>query len=188
MKWLLQPFIPCLMSCSGKRHFMYLTKIDSGGMQTPLAYNKIVYGLYLNELIIKLVHEGDVCSNIFNAYDDSLTQLRKNDDIEFILRIFEKKLLKEIGYGVDFTKEYKCGTTIEECKDYKLDPENGFYHDNNLKSKRTYSGANIIAIGRNQFTNKEIYRDAKEIMRIVISHKLRNKKIVSRNLLRKIST
>ena len=57
-------------------------------------------GLYLNELIEKILIAGPPTSGIFHLYDQAISLLSKKP-LAIVLRWFELTFLEKLGYGID---------------------------------------------------------------------------------------
>lgn len=111
----------------------------------PLAGQALYAGMYLNELLFKVLPNEDTIYHSFTAYEQAihaLTQVGSDantlDMIKLILRQVEYNLLGEMGYGIDFTQD-KYGDPIRPEIDYVLEVTNGFspvmnYHDESMKT------------------------------------------------------
>ena len=56
--------------------------------------------MYVNELLVKLTERQDPHEGMFEAYQ-KVEQLAKDESPELPLRVFEKRLLVSLGYGLD---------------------------------------------------------------------------------------
>ena len=83
------------------------------------AYTNPCSAFYLNELLIRLTTRHDPLPELFDRYHEALERLRAGTPLEPVLRIFEKRLLQALGYGLDLTTEAHSGRRIEA---------DGYYH------------------------------------------------------------
>ncbi len=58
---------------------------------------------YLNELLLKLTTRHDPMPELFEDYRRALGGLRGGAAVEAALRVFEKRLLEALGYGLDLS-------------------------------------------------------------------------------------
>ena len=100
LRGILQPFVPLLMSWSGKTELLTMGSVEAVGLPYYLNGKKLISGFYLNELVMRLLHRYDPHPNIYNAYKNALISLQENNSIELTLRLFEQCFLKELGYGI----------------------------------------------------------------------------------------
>jgi DNA repair protein RecO (recombination protein O) len=61
-------------------------------------------GFYLNELLLKLTERCDPHPEVFAAYAACIEGARGGEAEEASLRRFEKRLLDNLGYGLDLSR------------------------------------------------------------------------------------
>jgi DNA repair protein RecO (recombination protein O) len=183
---LFQLFLNLDIAFVGKTELPTLTTIEFS--QAPIMLNgkSLVCGFYLNELLMRVLHKHDPHPEIFDLYNRTISALSNaNDDqthIEIALRKFEKQLLTELGYGVNFQTEAETHETIQENKDYQLTPNKGFIFTPANNSDKI-CGAHIIAIVNDNFFSPEILKTAKKIMRAALQPLVGDKPLKSREIL-----
>jgi len=94
------PFAPLLMSWSGKGQLPVLTNAETLGYSPLFDGYALHSGYYLNELILKLLHRFDEHAELYDAYHQAIHKLTRGENPAVILRVFEKQLLKETGFGL----------------------------------------------------------------------------------------
>ena len=77
---LLQPFNPLLLSFSGRAELKNLGATESAGTPRQLRGQRLFSGLYLNELLVRLLHRHDPHPQLFAAYGATLDALAGSDD------------------------------------------------------------------------------------------------------------
>ena len=119
LRSLTSPFVPLLISFSGKGEVQTLTEADA---LTPTHFytaDKWIRLTYFNELLIKIMHRHDPHERLFDAYHYLVSYFQERNTLpEIMLRHFEIYILKEIGYGIVFEHD----TTEEMILD------DAFYH------------------------------------------------------------
>ena len=150
-----------------------------------------ISGLYLNELLTLLVHKHDPNPELFADYENALKVLSalsqssdENDlltEEQVVLRIFEKRLLEALGYGINFDIEINTGREILSEAWYRYDVENGF-HLSGPEANHTFLGGNLLSYGRETFDDMNVLKDAKRIMRTALNYHLGGKELKSREL------
>ena len=116
----LQMFQCLSISFKGKGDLKSLSQWEISDKPRRLLGNDLIMAIYVNELIQRLLPEGDEHSEIFEsywAYINNISTLDSNEK-EYKLRIFENQLLQDLGYGLDFDDDIN-GNTIN--KDFKYD-------------------------------------------------------------------
>src|SRR6201992_3254603 len=97
----LQPFQLLLLSWSGRGEAAQLTGAEVGDSNPPVPAAALMGSFYLNELLMKLTTRHDPQPSLFDDYHGTLEALRSGMRLEPALRIFEKRLLDTLGYGLD---------------------------------------------------------------------------------------
>ncbi len=188
MQGLIQPFIPLQLGWVGKGELKTLTQIEAQVLYPKLVGHNILLGLYLNELLIRLLQRHDPHPQLFQDYDHAISTLASStSDLErqFILRQFELKLLAELGYGLDLTCDVKTGEEISPDLLYSYDPTVGIFETSSFISTQqqlAVSGASIIALHKGVCEIESELKEIKKLMRFVLAHYLGNKPIQSRKL------
>jgi DNA repair protein RecO (recombination protein O) len=182
-KNLVQPFTPFLGSWSGKSDLMYLGQVELTGAPYQLVGNSLISGFYLNELLVRLLHRHDSHSGVYDAYQTALINLQKKENTEQTLRLFELRLLAEIGYGLELTKEAHTQMEIVPEKSYRYNPEFGFSNLLDLQvGGMIFSGKALLALHHSNLQDEEDLRQAKRLLRFVLSSLLGEKPLKSREL------
>jgi DNA repair protein RecO (recombination protein O) len=99
----LQPFVPLLVSWAGRGEAPRLTGAEfaeTRGITAPLASRRLLSAWYLSELVMQLTARHDPQPELFDHYAEALAGMRGGDSIERELRLFEKRLLDVLGYGI----------------------------------------------------------------------------------------
>ena len=181
---LLQPFQRLQIAWSGKGELMTLTGVDSDTTAYQLNSRKLIAGFYINELIIRMLHQHEAHPDLFSAYDTTLNALTIVDrDEQEALRIFEKSLLKSIGYGLVLDHDVQSGCVIEAGCEYYYQIEQG--PTRNTPSTSDYvqiSGETLSAINKECLDTKKSLREAKQLMRYMLQRYLGTKPLASKKL------
>ena len=107
-------FAPLLISWSGKGELYTLTHFESLAMKEVTSPEICIMGMYLNELILKLVPRSSPSKEIFELYQNVLRLLGAKKSQEKVLRLFEIELLEMIGFGLSLDKEMDHETPINK--------------------------------------------------------------------------
>ena len=98
---LLQPFQPLWVELGGAGELKTLKQAEPRAGAVPLQRQGLFSGLYVNELLCRLLHRNDPHPELFAAYESALPRLRDLERLDIALRHFELRLLEELGYGID---------------------------------------------------------------------------------------
>lgn len=179
----LRPFVPILVSWSSRSDLGSLNQVEPGGSPLLLAGSTLLAGMYLNELLVRLLHQRDSQPEIYEAYQSTLIALDQNIAIEPVLRRFEKLFLVALGFGFSWTEATDTLAPISPTQWYAFEPDLGFCeHLQDYNNRPVFSGAHLIAIAKDDFDSIEVLRTAKQIMRMAMQVRLGSRVIKSREL------
>ncbi len=120
LRGVLQPFQPLRCSWRGRGELHTLTQAEAAGMPLLLTPPHTLYGLYLNELLIRLWPRDDPAPALFARYGHTLAALA-GPDPETALRVFERDLLAELGYALELQHDVH-GRPLEAERRYHCRP------------------------------------------------------------------
>lgn len=182
LKGILVPFTPLLISWSTNSELPILSKIENNGGSYNLAKKALLSGLYLNELLMYLLHKHDPHPQIFLTYEATLAALHNNANEQQVLRKFEKHFLRNLGYGLEFDKDI-AGLAIATNAQYCLNIGHGFIKINSFTGKNNeFSGTSLLALHNDCLTSVSELNDAKRLFKLVFTALLGNKQLKSREL------
>ena len=154
----LQMFQCLNISFKGRSELKNLTDWESSDQPRRFLGNDLVLAMYTNELLSRLLPEGEKHQKVFDGYWNYLGVINDQSDTEkeYSLRLFENLLLEELGYGIEFNKDSK-GSPIDSELDYQFQEYKGFVvkADGNIPGeallmvddgKNDYLGINHLAI------------------------------------------
>lgn len=101
LKSVLQPFLKLQIHAKGKSQLKTLVAADAIDAPIVLTDTLLVSGLYLNELLVRLLHKDESDEVLYQCYEHTLTHLT-NVSLEIELRQFEKQLIESLGYQLPF--------------------------------------------------------------------------------------
>ena len=174
---ILQPFNFLLAGWSGRSSLVTLTgcELDS---QFWFKGNALAAAFYITELMMRLLRERESHPRLFAATRWAFDNL--NSELSEVLRTFEKLLLEEIGYGLDFSHEGLTGRPIRDEVFYVFDPEQGFIES---QLQEGYSGAMLLLIDRGRFSEPAVRQCAKQLLRAALEPHLGPAPLLSRRML-----
>ena len=123
----IQMFQHLRISYAGKGDLKTLTHWEVDDAPRQIKGESLILCMYVNELITRLIHEHDPHPQIFELYQQFVTQTNDLDQQHqyWLLRIFENNLLSELGYGLDYATDLN-GDEIQINKNYNYQPQLGF--------------------------------------------------------------
>lgn len=119
-----QPFHPLWLACGGRGELLSVRRWESRGAAVWLGERALLSGLYLNELLCRLLHRDEPQPALYAAYERSVAELAAGGDLEWILRRFELLLLEELGFGIDFAID-ATGAPLEAGRRYRFQADAG---------------------------------------------------------------
>lgn len=175
----LQPFTPLQISWRGRQELKTLITAEAVAAPVFLTGSALLCGLYVNELLERLLQNIDPHPRLYVYYQYVLNELLDGTDIEVALRVFERQLLQQLGYDFDFSR---C---LPE-RHYYYHPEQGFCQTSPM-NKAALPAELLQAMGREEYTQAAVRKVAKRLMRQVFDHLLGHQRLRSRELFTKIS-
>ncbi len=181
----LQAFQPLLVSWSDKDDAGHLEGAELVGEPQSLPAAHLLSGFYLNELLLKLLHHHDPQTEIYDLYTTVLQQLKTTNGVLQGLRLFEKKLLQALGFGLSLSHEAETGLSVVAEGSYRYVLEQGVLPVSAAvnPSKGVYSGAALLALAAEQFTDVQQVTEVRYLLRAVLDHVLDGRPLRSREIL-----
>jgi DNA repair protein RecO (recombination protein O) len=208
LKGLLQPFQPLLISWVGRSELGTLTDAELYTHSLAMKSKYLPGAFYLNELLLKLLHKDDPHSDIFISYHNTLDEFRQlsgdaGDELlwQACLRNFEIKLLRSIGYGLVLDHDVSSHLPVKADSQYEFILDRGPVLVDQLHTEHnaiTVSGQtllmlsdqsrSLVAAKQNDSQSRQLFKEAKRLLRSVIDHQLGNKSLHSRELFANVAT
>jgi len=186
LKAQLQPFQPLLVDWRGRSDLKTLVQLEVRQAAALHQTRALYSGLYLNELLQRILPVADPHPMLFASYIDSLqalSALPAEGDVEPVLRTFERAFASALGY--DFAWDYATdvGQAVQEQGDYGYDPAQGIVSAGNPEAcLRSIPGSALQALAAGDLNSDQPRRTAKRVMRVLIDYLLQGKPLHSRTL------
>ena len=181
---LLQPYQRLSMSWSGTGDLVTLNKVEADRPTRILEGERLISAFYINELVIRLLHKHEAHPELFGIYDTTLDDLVAREiEHQVVIRIFEKRLLQALGYGLILDHEVDTGAHIDVDKDYYYQAERGPV--TSLPIGNDYvkiSGTTLRSLAQGNLVGKNVQDESKKLMRYVLQKHLGQKPLASRAL------
>src|SRR6185437_10131069 len=145
-----------------------LTGVESAESAPPLPASSLMAGFYLNELLLKLTTRHDPIPEVFEEYRRALSGLRAGGRVEAVLRVFEKRLLEAVGYGMDLTAEARTGKAIEAEGFYRFVASEGLVPAVELDADAV-AGTSILALAREELAEGRGLEDARKVLKAALA-------------------
>ena len=188
---LLQPFNQLLLSWCGKGPLHTMMQVELEYEPIFLQAKKLVTGLYINELLVRLLAGGDPHPELFDFYFHTIRALVTDEHEQVVLRVFEKKLLIATGYALPLIQNIITGERVEQDYYYTFDLEQGprrigdIVVDANVQHNGViiFKGSSLLALHNEEFLLKDELLDAKRLMRAALALRLGGQPLRTRELL-----
>ncbi len=177
-------FTPAFVEWMGRPELKTLKQFDTSG-QRPFALqgHMVFCGLYINELLCRLLPQGQPLEHLFWCYErclQALVQVAELPQAEPHLRIFELSLITELGYGLSYDVDCE-GHPLQPEITYAFEPETG-WRPSTSASVVTLTGQMIAQLGAGQFDGDNIKLASKQLLRKILEDMLGGKPLKSREL------
>jgi DNA repair protein RecO (recombination protein O) len=183
LRGLLQPFVPLLLSWSGRGELATLTGAEADGPCPALVGRALLSGLYVNELLLRLVPRNDPHPRLFALYGATLPVLADPHQEERALRLLERDLLEELGYGLVLDHEADTGLPVAPQRRYRYLLERGVVAaESDEPGGIPVSGASLLALARGELRDRVGLKEAKELTRAALALYLGGRPLKSREL------
>lgn len=182
LKGALQPFTPLLIKWSGRGEMHTMRHAEATGLAIPLYGNALFSGLYLNEILSRVLSQETAYPQLFFDYLTALKELAQASNLEPALRRFELALLEALGYGVDFLHCAQSGEPVACDMTYIFQEQLGFIASILKNHGHVFLGDELKAMASRQFTTPEHLKAAKRFTRLALKPYLGSKPIKSREL------
>ena len=183
MRGLLMAFQPIELGWFGQGEMRTLAKVEWVGGQPLLQAQALLLGYYMNELLLKLLPREDAHPALFQAYAEAVHALAIGEPSQASLRLFEKTLLKELGYGLTLDREADGGKPVNPQKRYAYVVERGpVLVGGDGREAESFSGRALLAIAQDDFSDAETLAQCKQLMRTLIQHYLGDQRLSSRRV------
>ncbi len=183
----LQMLRPLLLSWSMRGELGTLTGVDSRGGMDVFPGRQVLCACYLNELLMRLLTRHDPHPELFADYEDALLMLGTAE--EQALRLFEKRLLQALGYGLLLDCEYDSGAAVLAENLYEYRMEKGPVRCRQSADNGIFlQGASLLALHGDNLQDRQACREVKRLMRAALALYLGERPLRTREVLRQLSS
>ncbi|KOC88253.1 DNA repair protein RecO [Winslowiella iniecta] len=184
LKGALQPFTPLLIRWGGRGEVKTLRGAEAVSLALPLSGITLYCGLYVNELVSRVLQHETAFSELFFDYLHCIQSLAASSGSpEPALRRFELAMLGHLGYGVDFLHCAGSGEEVADEMTYSYREEKGFIASMVINN-RSFTGRHLRALSEREFPDADSLRAAKRFTRIALKPYLGGKPLKSQELFR----
>jgi DNA repair protein RecO (recombination protein O) len=177
---LARPFVPLEVEFRGRGELKNVSRLEAAGIPNLLRGEALFSGLYLNELLIRLLPEQDPHPATFEHYALTVLALAQGRALEPLLRAFEWRLLDELGYGFALDVD-RQGQPIIATGLYRLQADAGLEAVGQLQPG-VFHGNQLLAMAEADWSAPGALAAAKRLMRQALAPHLGGRPLVSREL------
>ncbi len=175
-----RPFSALEIELRGRSELKTISRIEPAGGFNFLQGQALFCGMYLNELLVRLLPLNDPQPLLFEHYMLAVQGLAQGVALEPLLRTFEWRLLEQLGYGFSFERDVQ-GQALDAQMLYRLLPQSGFEAVSLLQSG-VFLGADILALAAADWQQPTVLHTAKRLMRQALAAHLGGRALMSREL------
>ena len=182
----LQPFQLLLVSWSGRSEAAQLTAAESADHEPPMPAVCLMASFYLNELLMKLTTRHDPLPALFDDYHATVVGLRRGMLLEPALRVFEKRLLDALGYGLELATQAQTGRPIEAGEYYHFRPAQGFF-PTVAEAAGALSGRSLLSLANEHLESERELEDSRRLLQAALAQCLEGRQLTTRMVARAVA-
>ncbi|MDX1518551.1 MAG: DNA repair protein RecO [Gammaproteobacteria bacterium] len=182
---LLQPYQKVLLGWYGRGEMGTVSQAEASGVAYPLQGRRLISGFYLNELILRLLHRHESHVELFEAYEKALGSLSSGADEQATLRIFEKRILESVGFGLVLDHDIHTREPIRDDSIYHYRIESGptlAAENTDQENTVPVHGLTLISLKDETLSDPVSLSEARKLMRAIITRVAGPKPLASRDL------
>lgn len=178
-----EPFQKIEAGWIGRSELPTITSYDPLQGRQPLSGDAIFCGMYINELIVRLVNREEPNDALFVLYERTISELATSKlAVQLVLRYFEKQLLENCGYGLMLDCDADSGAPLDPSASYFYAIEHGPIANQSAAGQQRIKGATLLKFANDELLSVEELRETKHMMRQVLNFYLGDKPLLSRSL------
>lgn len=170
----LQPFTPLLIGLTGRGELHTLSRVEAEA-SLPLSGERVFYGWYVNELLLKLTLREDPYPQLFPAIAHTYLALG-SEGAETALRQFECALLDSLGFGLDWPLASEAGAR------YDWTPQQGL----SRSTTGAYAASTLQRLRDGDPLAGDEAREARHLLQQLLRHALGGRRLETPRLLREM--
>lgn len=181
----LRPFQPLLLSFYLGREAGQLSGAECAEHVSGPAPGSLMAAFYLNELLMKLTSRHDPAPQLFDDYCWALRSFGEDGPPERTLRLFERRLLAQVGYGLTLSVEIG-GQAIEAQGLYRFRPSQGLYRVK-TDGPAVLAGESLLALEREDLAGERALRDARTLLKAALDECLEGRELSTRRVAKAVA-
>ena len=180
---ILQPFNRLLVSWTAGAEAGTVNGAEFDGAYSILPPDRLVSACYLNELLMSLFARHDTHTDVFELYGETLGLLKSTADPLPLLRVFEKRLLEALGYGLSLSHDAAGAPLEPDCAyHYRLEQGPVRAHDV-AEGPLIFAGSSLLALHREDLQHPGSCAEARRLLRAALDRVLEGRELKSRQVM-----
>ncbi len=181
-----QAFVPLYVDWKGRAGLKTILNLEPNGVPLRLESTNLYCGMYLNEILQRVLPQEDPCDAIFEQYQRAIAELSEINDEPYkreqCLRVFELDLLEQLGFAINFSEDIHQNP-ISTGQKYRYINAEGFVLDTS-GGPDGFPAEVVFAIRDRKFSSPVSLKYAKLLCRRALQPLIGNKPLNSREFFR----
>jgi DNA repair protein RecO (recombination protein O) len=181
----LQQFAELLVSWTARGEAGQLTGAERVRAPARIEGDRLMSAFYASELLVKLLPRHDPHPALYDAYAALLARLADPDAQPVrALRLFEKRLLEELGWGLSLECEASTGLPLEEARCYRYRIDGGAeLVDGVAEGSLVFPGASLLSLAREALDDERSLTDARRLLKAALDQALDGRPLRTREVM-----
>ena len=135
-------------------------------------------------LLLKLFARYDTHTEVFALYAATIDALKSSAEPVRALRIFEKRLLDALGYGLVLDTDASSNEAVDANRMYHYRLEQGVVRALDVaEGSLVFPGSSLLSLAREELLSPAALADARRLMRAALDRVLDGRELKSREVL-----
>ena len=188
MRGVLLAFQPLQLGWSVSSELGNLISVEWTGALRLLAGRGLMCGFYVNELVLRLLPRDDPHESLFDFYGEAISRLSGQEHFPSVLRIFEKRMLAELGYAPLLERDAATGAPVDPERRYVYEPDRGPIPSmNGERTDSAVSGRTLLDMAADDYARAQTRDEARLLMRTLIAQRLHGQVLHTRTVLMELN-
>ena len=181
-KSFLQPFRKLSIAWSGRGELKTLAVAEESEAPIVLEEKALVSGLYVNELLMRLLHPHDPHPDIFALYEQTIRNLSASSTLENVLRKYEMDILEALGYGLMLDVDVE-GRDLDPTASYCYLFDSGpLKSDQVVHNGILLTGRTLLSMKAGKLYGEQAFKQSKQLMRYILAQYIGEKPLKTREM------
>jgi len=183
-KSFLQPFRKLSINWRGKSELKTLATSEEISTPITLDHSALISGLYVNELITRLLQPLDPHPELFDIYERTILSLSHTECLESVLRMFERDILGVMGYGLQLSVASNGEDVAPETYYCYVADMGPIISLKPLQGGVMVKGNTLLSLSSSEISDTDVLKESKMLMRYILPFYIGEKPLKTRELFR----